>query len=311
MKYYTKEWYALMQCVDSLDSFQKIADGEYTTASIKALYDKKLKAMIASEKRGYNQEPFFPVSEEDLTEDTFDADDWIFVEEESGQVKKPASLQEVREHLEAERQKAYEEFENRAPFDPSETIELFQTSYRMNLRACKKIYPAWLTQSVDHRLIALECLPESAYMRYRNELRETKKRWNAINKAAEKDLRRQNIPEQMDEALSLHDASLLSIRKQGSHIAMTVTKDGLWPDDATPYRKVVFKDAEILEKERGLIARKYREGNVYHSNVSFLYYELYQKDGKYEVHMMFDFAGKLRYFTVKCRDILYIDGLNV
>jgi hypothetical protein len=57
MRFYTKEWYALMQDM-GLD-FKKISDGNYTDAKIDALYQKQLKKEIASERRFRNSESFW------------------------------------------------------------------------------------------------------------------------------------------------------------------------------------------------------------------------------------------------------------
>jgi hypothetical protein len=52
---------------------------------------------------------------------------------------------------------------------------------------------------------------------------------------------RQNIPDHVAESLWLHDAALLSIKKSGKNYVMLVRRDGFWPDDPTPYRKVVYR----------------------------------------------------------------------
>jgi hypothetical protein len=58
MRFYTKEWYALMQDM-GLD-FKKISDGNYTDAEIDALYQKQLKKEIASDRRLLTEENFDP-----------------------------------------------------------------------------------------------------------------------------------------------------------------------------------------------------------------------------------------------------------
>ena len=42
MKFYTKEWYELMQKLDYCVCMRPISDGEYSDDEIKKLYDKRL-----------------------------------------------------------------------------------------------------------------------------------------------------------------------------------------------------------------------------------------------------------------------------
>ena len=54
MKYYTKEWYELLQAWGLSGDLKKIPDAVYTTADIEKLYKKKLKKEIAFERDSYN-----------------------------------------------------------------------------------------------------------------------------------------------------------------------------------------------------------------------------------------------------------------
>ena len=148
-------------------------------------------------------------------------------------------------------------------------------------------------------------------MKYRSELREKKKKWDNINRMAEKEEKSQHIPERVSSALQLHDSCLLSLKKEGQNLVMIVAKDGLWPEDATPYRKLTFKKAQILEKEPGLRCRKYMLEDFYSSNVCFMYHEIYKKQEGFEVHMMFATPGDLAYLTVACADVVYEDGITI
>jgi hypothetical protein len=310
MRFYTKEWYGLMQGM-GLD-FKKIPDGNYTNAEIDALYQKQLKKEIASDRRAYNSEPFFLPLDDLLTEENFDPENWLLVaDEEPGAVSRPEGAQEIRETLAAQQRQAQEEFENRPPFDPAETIHFFETAYQSKLNYYKVALPAWMTKQVDRRLLALDLLPESAYRRYREESREKEKQWKQINRDAKKALSKQTIPEKVAEALCLHDASLLSLKKSGKNYVMLVRRDGLWPNDPTPYRKVVFHQAAVLEKESGLRVHKLEadEDGFSRSHVSFLYHEIYSTDAGYEAHMMFWVPKGLAYLTIACTDISFADGV--
>ena len=238
------------------------------------MYKKKLKKEIAFERDSYNQEPFFLTVDDMLTEDNFCPDDWLFIDEITGDVKRPVDINEVRQQLEKDRKRAFEEFENRPPFDPMDTEKIFEEIYRTNIRTCKNNFPEWLLKSVDHRLLALGYLPETAYRKYHSEIREKKKKWEQINRAAEKERTRQCIPDEMMEAMALHDASLLSLKK-------------------------------------GLRVRKYLQEGFYSSNSSFLYSEIYNSGEGYEFHMMFATSKDLSYLTIACNDISVCDGISI
>ena len=274
MKYYTKEWYELLQAWGLSGDLKKIPDAVYTTADIEKLYKKKLKKEIAFERDSYNQEPFFLTVDDMLTEDNFCPDDWLFIDEITGDVKRPVDINEVRQQLEKDRKRAFEEFEHRPPFDPMDTEKIFEEIYRTNLRTCKNNFPEWLLKSVDHRLLALGYLPETAYRKYHSEIHEEKKKWEQINRAAEKERTRQCIPDEMMEAMALHDASLLSLKK-------------------------------------GLRVRKYLQEGFYSSNSSFLYSEIYNSGEGYEFHMMFATSKDLSYLTIACNDISVCDGISI
>jgi hypothetical protein len=208
---------------------------------------------------------------------------------------------------------SHDELRAEENFDPAETIQYFETAYQTKLKYYKKVLPAWMTEQVDRRLLALNLLPESAFLRYRGEIQENKKEWNKINRAAKRTLSRQNIPDHVAESLRLHDAALLSIKKSGKNYVMLVRRDGLWPDDPTPYRKVVFHQAVVLEKEAGLRVHKLEsdEDGFCYSNISFLYHEIYRTDTGYEAHMMFWVSKGLAYLTIACADISFEDGVLV
>ena len=209
-----------------------------------------------------------------LTEDNFCPDDWLYIDEITGDVKRSVDINEVRQQLEKDRKRAFEEFENRPPFDPMDTEKIFEEIYRTNIRTCKNNFPEWLLKSVDHRLLALGYLPETAYRKYHSEIREKKKKWEQINRAAEKEHTRQCIPDEMMEAMALHDASLLSLKK-------------------------------------GLRVRKYLQEGFYSSNSSFLYSEIYNSGEGYEFHMMFATSKDLSYLTIACNDISVCDGISI
>lgn len=71
MRFYTKEWYELMQHQDDLSGIQKIPDGNYSEQDIKAFYQQDLEAEVAQERERYNTPPIWGWQEELLDPERF------------------------------------------------------------------------------------------------------------------------------------------------------------------------------------------------------------------------------------------------
>lgn len=284
MKFYTKEWYELMQKTDYTVGLKAIPDKEYSDKEIKAFYESDLKKEIARDKKLHklmkNGKSGFEMLFGGLGDMSFDLSfDDVPIENE---------------------------------FDPSETIACFKESYRNLLRYAAENYPPWVSEVVDKRLLALWRMPASAYDRLKAEERENKKKFNSINKKALRVLSSQNIPEDLKASFAYHDSAVLKIQKQGKNVIMYLRKDGYWPDDDTPYTKLVFENVKTAEREEGITLRcsKDFEGFV-SSNCHYLYDELYKRMDGFEIHMMFTCGGKLKYFTVACENVIVYDGVEL
>ena len=316
MRYYTKEWYDLMQKQDYTLCMKKIPDKKYTDKDIKELYNKELKKWVSQAKREYNQPPFeFDLDiEEMLNDGELDLDDIIMVDEAANTCRKPTSVEEVLEQTREENRQRLEEFENRLPFDEEETKKEFYDMYKNKQRAV--CFPKWVFESVDKRLLALDLIPESTYNRLKVEEKETKKQFKAIESAAYKAAKKEaaRISERILEAFCFHDAAVLSLKKHEKNMVMKLNIGGVAFEDETTYRKVIFYDAEIIENEVKNSIRRKKEilpsedeneinGSEEWSNCWYLYDEIYAlEDGRYEIHMMMEVNG-LRYVTVRCSDV--------
>lgn len=305
MRFYTKEWYNMMQVWGLGDNFKKIPDGDYSDDDIQKLYDKALRKRIAEERKFYNIPPelFIP---ESLDEETFDPEEWLIIGEDES-VYIPDDPQEVRDNILAEYEKACEEFDNRPEFDSAECIGWFKDDFAAGLKNARTFYPAWLREECDERLIALGLLPETTYKKYKDEIRRIKKEWKQINRNAAKTAEKQQISSEIHELFDLHDAYLLSLRKKGNDCVMDLQKGGTWSDDKGRYRTLVFKNAQIIEKDSGITTRKRRDEYGVWTNTSFLYYELYKSDSGYEIHIMFWAGTGLAYLTLTCSDVQGFD----
>ena len=85
MRFFTKEWYELMQHTDDTMLLRKIPDREYSDDDIAALYKKEEKRFIVSERRDYNRPPILLTDVLDLTSMPFDPEDWLDIDEKTGE----------------------------------------------------------------------------------------------------------------------------------------------------------------------------------------------------------------------------------
>lgn len=296
MKYFTKEWYGLMQSLDYCICKKPIADKEYSDDDIRALYDRELKREIAREKRAHNAPPeFVPY---DLDGDV-DLDDFVMFDAQTGNLKKFESVEQIRAAYEEEKAAAMKEYDERPPFDPTETIEMFKLRYEGGLEHELDRLPEWAKPAVDVRLAALGYFTESVYDKLKAEAKANEREFKKINRAAEKALAAQaeKLPESITEEFGFHDAEVVEYGESGGDISMLLRLCCACFDDETPYERVVFKNARITECD-GLPLG----GDEFSC---WLFDELYYADGKIEAHMLFTTSQGLSYLTVLCDDITF------
>ena len=311
MKYFTKEWYELMQKQDYTSGFQKIPDKIYSDEEIQAFYDADLAAEVTHDEELYNTPSDYEIFEELLEPDRFDPQIFLFTNEETGEAFHPETLEMARQYIEQVHKEYEEEFVNRPPFDPSDTIACFEYCYKSRIRYGCYGYPQWVSDTVDKRLLALNRMPETVYERLCIEEAENQKAFNKIMADAEKELEVQEIPDRIKSQLSFHDACLLALKKNKADMELYLRKDGGWLEGTTPYIKIIFKNVSKVEREKGFSLRTKRndEGELV-SSCYYLYDELYRTDTDYEFHLLLSTAKALRYLTIFCEDIIFIDNIE-
>ena len=311
MKFYTKEWYELMQRQNYTSGLKKIPDKVYTDEDFQAFYDKDLKAEVARDRRIHNTPPGpYDWEYELLLPDRFTPDTFLFENEETGELFHPETPEIARHYLEQDRRQAQERFAARPPFDPTETIECFRDCYRMMLKYGAKQFPQWVQESVDKRLLALNRIPENAYKRLKKEEQVNRRAFEKINAKATSVLEQQDIPDEIRSQFRFHDASVLAIKKVRSNVELYLKKDGGWPNDTTPYIKLIFKNVRQFDREKGFSLRlKLNKWGDLRTGCTYLYDELYRTENGYEVHMMFWTRKALRYLTICSEDIEFEDNI--
>ncbi|MCM1533438.1 MAG: DUF4085 domain-containing protein [Corallococcus sp.] len=309
MKYFTKEWYRLAQCLDYTICMKSIADKKYSDEDIAALYDKKLKAEIADDRRQYNAPPQFI----EIDFDDAELDDFVLFDEKTGKLKRPESLESVKRNLEQERTRARKDFANRPPFNPQKTIERFEAAYQGGLKYGYMRYPDWVKETVDIRLVALGFLPKSVYDRLKTEEKQNKAAFDKITKAAQKALNKENrqIPERISSEFGWHDSSVLSLEQANKNLIILIKTEGAPFEGETPYVRVTFTDGKIVERDKNLsLETRFFENDDVQNDTVWLYDELYKTENGFEAHMMF-VNSDLCYLTVTCDDIVIERNVEV
>ncbi len=302
MKYYTKEWYDLMQKIDVSACYESIPDKIYTDQDIQILYDHKLREEIEIERLAYDTPP--SLSFEELFEDdvTFDPEDFLFEDPETGDFYHPRSLAEVKTVIENNQRDLMEEFECRPPFDSTQTQDFFKDNYKYMLEDDFNDLPSWVPEKVDKRLLALGLLPESVYEQVLQEEAVISAKFEAINEEAEELLDNQDIPEAIKDRFYFHDANFLSIAQEGTNLHFVLRMYGVW--GASPFVSINFKNVSEFEREEGLEINLLSDENGQpYSSTYYLYEELYKTSEGYEAHFLVSSDENLKYMTLACKDI--------
>lgn len=301
MKYFTKAWYKLMQGMDYTLCMRQIDDKDYTDAEIEALYKRRLAADIRRDRAAYNEPP----SRIEIDFDEFDLDD--FVEFDGNRLIRPTSMDEVKRKYEEEYLREKEAFESRPPFDPAETVKMFERMYAGGLEHGHSNFPDWIRDEVDIRLIALGYLPKSVYARLKVEQKRNRAEFNKIERAAQKALSKEaeKIPDELRKHFGFHDGDIFSLKNYGDDLIMTIKQDCAVFENETPYVRVTFIGGKIIERDDNIKFdhRKIEyDGTEYDAYCQWLYEELYKTPDGYEAHMLLA-EGDLGYLTIECRDI--------
>lgn len=297
MKYYTKHWYNLMQSnlIELLDEIKIIEDKDYSEEELKKIckdeYDRRLKEYIKEAEESYNAPP---ISFIELMGDDFDYKDMIVVDEETGEIIKPKSKEEAINIDKLHYYQDLEEFNNRLEFDKKDIKKVFDDFYNIMLKESKELFPDFISNNVDSRLLALNIMPKKMYQKFAKHEEEIYKEIENVEKEADKDLIKQDIPEDiLNMFLELHDGRIIKIEEQNSDCIITIISE----ED----KKIIlkFEDNEFIENELEDNLKQNKEEN----DVWWLCHELYKVDNKYELHILLDTNNGLKYLTIRCKDI--------
>lgn len=263
MRYCTKDWFWTAQKTDIhlLLKVNKKAE-TFSEKFYRELYAKKLAERIAHDK--------------DFSEVTFD---------------------DVYDEADFEDKAAFErarrEYEPPA-FDFEQTKRNFASWQRRDINHLRRTLPKEiLDKTADVRVLALHVASAEVKRLIAAFCKENERRVRRAFKELEKaEIRafggKENLPEFCRE--SLHDCTITSCRKKGNDLVLDIDNSGGFTNAV----KVVFKNAEIVE----------REGKL--AGMDWLYGEVYKCKRGLEIHALLWRYGDLRYLTVRCAEAVII-----
>lgn len=318
MRYFTKEWYSLMDSLGTAEMFEPVIDKDYTDEEIENLYQDMMEKYVQEERDSYDEPPCMVIDPEDMIdEEDFDPEDYLVGEiDEDGEEENlhhPESLAELLEFQQAELEYAIREYENRPPFDEEEARSEFEENYNDYLEEPDEDVPQWIRDSVDIRLLAMGAMPESVYKKLMAEEEENQARFDELDAIADEAME-DMYAELPDEYIDLQDDL---DEMDGDYVVDVVREDGDveiilsgWDEEGDPVqRKIILEEASVLEDEGLDIEAEIDEDGDYLSNCDLLYHEVYFENDRFEVHFLFENEG-LKYMTIACSLITIEQGLH-
>lgn len=179
-------------------------------------------------------------------------------------------------------------------FDPEQTKREFAAQHRREIKRLRESLPKEiLDKTADVRVLSLDVASAevkrliTAYCKENK--RKVRRAFKELNKAEKRDFgSEENMPEFCRE--SLHDCTVTSCRIKGKDLVLDIDHYGGFTNAV----KVIFKNAEIVE----------REGRL--AGTDWLYDEVYKCERGLEIHALLWRYGELRYLTVRCADAVII-----
>ncbi len=301
MKYLTKEWYRLLGRQRLADDLHDPDDDLLRNSSFEDLYDICLKEEIERDQKYYNTPPEKP--DASILEELSDLDD-ADLELLHMLHEEPVMPETLTKMLSDIYEEEMEAFNSRKPYDPRNTAASFREMYEARLETLDCVYPEWLVQEADHRLLALGYVTRSQYDRLCAEDEQVDAQLQEADRKIDEMLFRQleTIPHDLLESFDFNGADILSLRGgRNNDLEIIMVRDG-FPDECA-FETVIFRHARILENEVHVRLRPVGDG-TFDTDCRFLQHELYRlPDDRYEVHMMMEQGDDLQYLTLQCYDI--------
>lgn len=180
-------------------------------------------------------------------------------------------------------------------FDPEQTKREFAKQHKRRIKQLSESLPKYiLDKTADVRVLALDTASAEVKRLIAAFCKENERKLHRVFKELDKAEKRdfggeENMPEFCRE--SLHDCTVMSCRMKGKDLVLDIDYSGGFTNAV----KVIFKNAEVVE----------REGRL--TGAVWLYDEVYKCERGLEIHaLLWKNNGGLKYLTVRCADAIII-----
>ena len=279
MKYLTKEWYDITQraALNTMYKTSKKAE-TFSEEYFEMLYKREEKKWLKLQK--------------EVSELTFDDiyPEEFYIEEDDDFPLDGVELEEAKKAYFEEREAARADFEEAPPFDPELEKENFRAFNQSTVDELKEYLPEEILRKVaDIRVLALGY----ATAEVKRDIKEYRKKQLSIVTSAmkeyEKEYKRQfrSGSPSFAEELELHDCLVVSCRKKGKNVVMTLDNSSGFTD----IREVKFKNCTVIKQDARL------------RGAWMLYKEIYKAGKRYEIHLLLQKDEQLIDYIVEADDV--------
>lgn len=280
MKYMTKDWYETAQKTSFHLSLRISKNAEvFSEVYFKELYKSEEKAWLRL------QEDDSKVQFEDIYPDEFQA------EYADGRPLEPSEFEEAKKEYFKMREQARLNFLNTPYFDPEQEKNNFKRSFRYNVKHLRENLPDKILRKIaDIRVLALNRASAdikkeiTAYCKANERAVEsaTKAYWNEYKKNFK------SAEPAFAENFNFHDCIVVSCRKKGKDIVLTLDNSGGFTD----INQIIFKNCSIIKQDTQL------------HGAWWLYNEIYKTNDGYEIHVLL-LKNELIDFIIIVTDVEY------
>ena len=264
MKYMTKDWYEMMQKTD-LHLLLKVSKkaAVFSEDYFKELYKREEKKWMKLQKE---------VSEvrfEDIYPEEFNA-----VYADGSPLEEPY-FEEAKKVYYEERKKAKLCFGKLPSFDPERERKNFRQTFRNKIKVLKEKLPEEIINKVaDIRVLALDYASAEVKKEITSFCKQNEKNVRSALDAYQRQYRKQfktKAPAFVEE-LNLHDCEVISCRRIGNDVVMTLDNSGGF----TNITRIRMKNCEVITHDSPL------------HGAWCLYEEIYKTGEKYEIHFLME-----------------------
>ncbi|MBO4432861.1 MAG: DUF4085 family protein [Clostridia bacterium] len=283
MKYLTKEWYKTMQNAGFILPFRVSKKAEtFSEDYFKKLYRREEKKWLDLEKEASE------LTFEELYPEEFPEEDY-FEEVEGFPPYTEAEKEEARRQYYEEREQARIDYEEPPPFNPDKERKIFKRLFNDNVKCLKEDIPEDILKKVaDIRVMALNSVSAEVKNELARYYKNNKKIVDRALKATEKEYNKllKTDAASFIKDLSLHDCKVLSCKKDGKDVVITLDNSGGF----TSVEKVRLKNCSVIKQEAKL------------RGAWCLYEEVYKVKTGYEIHFLLE-KGKLIDYIVSVENV--------